>query len=376
MAENLECPECHAPIAPDDFLCESCELLLNPQVASGEYVITDPSIVRALLSPPQRTSSRETPAIPQRALVDDAVTVRFSVPLDEDTVPYLIAGLDIALQPLHPFEAYVASFIDGTQTVAALARAARLPVIEIKVVLKSLFDLHLVEFHRQPAPRTPEDALPLLNGAEFLAEETAAARAPEPIPQPPPPPRPEPPPPRNPFALEPPPVRPPVATPSPTRKASLPTPPPIAPVHVGSPASRASVPTPPPARPPSRSTPTVAPPQPSSPPRSQERNEEFLQRAVRLEREGQVDRAIEVLKRGLARSTSPAPLYNKLALILVNQRKDFMQAAELLERAVQLEPHNAVFQQNLLKITAMVANTPGLHDKKPRGTPGRITGRS
>ncbi|MFL5346897.1 MAG: tetratricopeptide repeat protein [Hyalangium sp.] len=374
MAENLECPECHAPIAPDDFQCEHCELLLNPQLASGEYVISDPSIIRALLSPPQRTSSREMPAIPSRSRVDDAVTVRFTVPLDEDTVPYLTAGLDIALQPLHPFEAYVASFIDGTQTVAALARSARLPEIEIKVVLKALFELGLVELHRQPAPPTPEDALPLLNGTDFLEEEGSRAPAPEtaaPPPPPPPPPRTEPPPPRNPFALVPPVAR---SAPAgaPGRPTGPATPPPVAAKAAATPAP---VSTPAPVRPPSRSTPTVAqPPAPTAP--AQERTEDFLQRVVRLEREGQVDRAIELLKRGLAQSSAPAPLYNKLALILVSQRKDYLRASELLEQAVELEPHNAVFQQNLLKVVSLATSAPGgPRSKKPRGLLDRITGR-
>ena len=359
MAENLECPECHEPIAPDDFQCEHCELLLNPQLASGEYVISDPSIVRALLSPPQRTTSREMPALRPRGQVDDAVTARFSVPLGEDTVPYLTAGLDLALQPLHPFEAYVASFLDGTQTVAALARSAKLPEIEVKVVLKTLFEMHLVELHRQPAPAAPEDSLPLLDGADFLEEARPPAKpkpvvATPPPPPPPPPPRAEPPPPRNPFSLAP-------APPRSSRTgmaaigsgASVATPPPIAPVA-----------TPPPVAP-------LAPPVAAAP----EHHEDYLQRAVRFEREGQVDRAIELLKRGLARSASPGLLYNKLALILVNQRKDYAQAMELLERAAQLEPHNPVFQQNLLKVTALVASTPGGPAPKKRGLLGRLTGR-
>lgn len=387
MAENLECPECHAPIAPDDFQCEHCELLLNPQLASGEYVISDPSIIRALMSPPQRTSSREMPAIPTRTRVDDAVTVRFAVPLDEDTVPYLTAGLDIALQPLHPFQAYVASFIDGTQTVAALARAARLPEIEIKVVLKALFELGFVELHRQPAPPTPQDAMPLLNGSDFLEEEDSNASEPETAapPPPPPPPRTEPPPPRNPFVLAPSAARAGPATPPPVRLAGPATPPPVRPaspatpppVATKAPATPAPVSTSAPIRPPSRSTPTVAQPPPRAPAApTQERTEDFLQRVVRLEREGQVDRAIELLKRGLAQSSAPAPLYNKLALILVSQRKDYLQASELLEKAVELEPHNAVFQQNLLKVVSLAASAPGgPRGKKPRGILDRITGR-
>ncbi|MDY7228605.1 tetratricopeptide repeat protein [Hyalangium rubrum] len=347
MAENLECPECHAPIAPDDFQCESCELLLNPHLASGEYVITEPTIVRALLSPPMRTASQEMPAVPARSTVHDAVTVRFAIPIDEGTIPYLSAGLDDALQPLHPFEAYVASFIDGTQTVSALARAARLPEIEIKVVLKSLLERRMVELHRQPVPRPPEEELPLLNGVEFLEEPPA----------PPPAARPAPPPPRLPIVPPPAPTRP--AAPA---RASTATPPPIVPRIPSTP--------PPIAKPPPRSSATPPPLQePANASRSTERTEDFLQRAIRLEREGQVDRAIEVLKRGLARASSPAPLYNKLALILVNQRKDFSQASELLEQAVELEPNNPVFQQNLLKVVALAASA-------QTGSKGRKGGRS
>jgi tetratricopeptide (TPR) repeat protein len=266
------------------------------------------------------------PALPQRTRLEDAVTVRFAVPLDEDTVPYLTVGIDIALQPLPPFEAYVASFIDGNQTVAALAREAKLPEIEIKVVLKSLFDRHFVELHRQPAPASPEEALPLLNGADFLEEEAP--------PPPPAPPRAQPPLPRIPFL----------------------TPPPVARKATESPA---------PTRPPVQA-PLVPPP---------ERTEDFLQRVVRLEREGQVDRAIELLKRGLEKFSAAAPLYNKLALILVSQRKDYLQATELLERAVGLEPNNPVFQQNLLKVVSLAASAPGARTKKQRGLLDRLTRR-
>jgi hypothetical protein len=342
MAENLECPECHEPIAPDDFQCESCELLLNPQLASGEYVITDPSIVRALLSPPMRTSSREIPAIAQRGGVHDAITARFSMPLDEDTVPYLKAGLGIALQPLHPFEAYVASFIDGNQTVAALAQAAKLRPVEVMVVLKSLFEQKLVELHRQPAPASPEEDLPLLNGAEFLEDAPPIVQGSPVQPKPPPPP-----------------PRLPVVTPALRPRAGAASSPSPAPAPKAPAASRTLSP----------------PPAPSKPASPVSRTEDLLQRAVRLEREGQVDKAIELLKRELARVHAPAPLYNKLALILVNQRKDYTQASELLEQAVELEPNNPVFQQNLLKVVGMAASAPGSRAKARRGVLDRLPGR-
>lgn len=343
MSETLECPECHAAIAPDDFLCENCSLLLNPQLASGEYVITEPSIVRALMSPPMRTSSREIPSVGSTA--HDLATVRFAIPIDDDEVPYLKAGMDLAIRPLHPFEAYVASFIDGTQSVSALAEATRLPAIEIKVVLKALIERGMVELHHQPAPRPPEDALPLIEGSELL-DEAPEAEEPHRTAPPPPPPealRSEPPPPaRNPFASST--AR--IATPRPWKAAQ-----PAGVVGADTPAS----PAPPPGR---------------------ERSEDLLQRVIRFEREGQVDRALELLKRELARTAAAAPLYNKLALILVNQRKDFSQAAELLERAVELEPRNPVYQQNLLTVVEIAASSPGGRKEPKRGLFSRLTGRS
>jgi hypothetical protein len=364
MAENLECPECHAPVAPDDFLCENCQLLLNPQLASGEYVITEPSIVRALMSPPRRTASQEIPAAGASLSVHDVETARFGIPIGDDEVPYLTAGMDIALRPLHPFEAYVASFIDGTQSVSALAKATKVPVIEIKVVLKSLIEQRMVELHLQPASRPAEDAQ-LLEGAEFLEEAPPIVVGTETAEPPPPPPealRSEPPPPRIPISLPP---APPVSRPTASRpiSTSVPSVPPVSPPPPSQPAPRAdAVASPPPASPP--------------PPSGPERSEDLLQRVVRFEREGQVDRAIELLKRGLAQTSAPAPLYNKLALILVNQRKDFTQAAELLEHAVELEPHNPVYQQNLLKVVGLAANAPSSRKEPKRGLLSRLTGRS
>jgi hypothetical protein len=378
MAEKLECPECHAPIAPQDFQCEHCELLLHPESSSGEYVLTDPSIVRALISPPARTLSREIPAIPPRSTnpEDDEVTSPFLLPLDEGSVPYLIAGMDLALHPLHPFVAYVASFIDGTQTVAALSRSTRVPEIEVKVVLKSLCDQGLVELHRQPAPPVPEDEIPFADDAVLL-EEGSNITEEITVSKPPAPARVEPPLPRAPFPTPPPAARPATAPLPRAPRAARPAArePVDTSAHQSPPSARAFAAVSAPRR---RVTPAIPMAQVQAPEDSRqpppERPEDILQRAVRLEREGQVDRAIELLKRGLERSSAPAPIYNKLAIILVSQRKDYAQAAELLERAVALEPDNPVFRQNLLKVVGM---TTGSSDgrKKSRGLLNRITGR-
>ncbi|MFP2913481.1 hypothetical protein ACLESD_52520 [Pyxidicoccus sp. 3LFB2] len=77
----------------------------------------------------------------------------------------------------------------------------------------------------------------------------------------------------------------------------------------------------------------------------------------------------------IAKAPEAAVLYSKLALILVHQRKDYARAAELLERAVELEPGNAVFQQNLLKVTGLAAAAAGERKEQKRGLFARLTGR-
>lgn len=91
-----------------------------------------------------------------------------------------------------------------------------------------------------------------------------------------------------------------------------------------------------------------------------------------------MDRAIEVLKRALERAAAPAPLYNKLALILLHQRRDYSEAASLLERAVELEPNNSVYQQNLLKVVGLAAANSGQRKERggARGLLARLTGKS
>lgn len=359
MAAKLECPECRVRVAADDFQCGYCGLLLNPEQASGEYVITEPTIIRAMLSPRQRTRTLEVPLPPPvQPTPHDLATARFTVPMDAHTVPHLRAGLDVALQPLHPFEAHIASFIDGRQAVPDLARAAKLPEIEVKVVLKALLERGLVELHRvpgAPALRIPTDEMPVLDGNDFLEPEPLALGEEEP----PPPPRVA----RPPSSPRAPPLAP--ARPVAPRPAPAParTPPPLAPA----PRALASAP-PPPRRAP---LPLEAPPTRDTPPPTAE---DFLQRAVRLEREGQVERAIEVLTRAMDRAPEAAALYGKLALILVHQRKDFTRAAQLLERAVQLEPGNAVLQRNLLKVTGLAAAASEQKERK-RGLLARLTGR-
>nr|BDT36720.1 hypothetical protein MFMH1_63890 [Myxococcus sp. MH1] len=484
----------------DDFQCEHCGLLLDPEQASGEYVVTEPTIVRAMLSPPQRTRTMELPRPPpQKPAAHHLATARFTIPMDAQTVPRLRAGLDIALQPLHPFEAHIASFVDGVLAVPQLALAARLPEIEVKVVLKGLLERGVVELRREPAPppkRSLTAEMPVLDGSEFLEPEplgadeeaepftlrdvqvpTLSGEAPlppmalgdedgltpmalgdeEPIED-----RPT----RRDRPLDTPshdaPAKPSrglrpgaaprgASSPAPGERplpAGLARPPASRPgafigatpsrpgplegaAHASRPAAPASpvIPsdeaptlrsshpqlggasrvvhpaasaqparTPPPLVTPSGATTLPAVPFPGKvaptpvehatrpqrpsmpldaplPGAAPNSPEDLLQRAVRLERAGHVERAIEVLTKAIDRAPDAAALHSKLALILIHQRKDYAQAARLLERAVELEPGNTVFQQNLLKVTALsAANAGERKDRKP-GLLARLTGR-
>ncbi|HVE81426.1 MAG TPA: tetratricopeptide repeat protein, partial [Myxococcales bacterium] len=110
-----------------------------------------------------------------------------------------------------------------------------------------------------------------------------------------------------------------------------------------------------------------------SPMASAPKAESVLERAISLERRGEVDGAIHILKRAITQVKEPAALCNKLALILVNQRKDFRQAEELLNKAIELEPENAVYQQNLFKIVGLAAerrDSPGSRSG-PGGSGGK-----
>jgi hypothetical protein len=89
-----------------------------------------------------------------------------------------------------------------------------------------------------------------------------------------------------------------------------------------------------------KTSPPSQPPQPVAP----------LQQAISLEKRGDLKGAIEVLERAIAGSSQPAPLYNRLALVLVRERRDFAAAEGLLTKALELEPKNSIFEENLCRV--------------------------
>jgi len=299
MSETF-CPHCDKPVSPGDFLCASCELMLNEQFSFAQ--VEEPSLVRAMLSVPSPTGLHPLPK--PSSLMQEAETVRATMMMDHLTVPRLIAGLDLALRPMHPFEAYVISLIDGTYAVPTIARAAKLSLVEAQALFTSLRQRGVIELQRKEEP--PE---------------------------------------------------------RPVRKAPPPSPPP-------KPVSRVRPPPAPAARrTPAKPTPLpkrAPPPEPASPPEPS-RSDSALERAVAFERSGDTERAIQVLERAIAQVKEPAPLYNRLALILINQRRDFRRAEELLTKATELAPDNKVYQQNLFKVVALNASSSGEEKKKGPG---------
>jgi hypothetical protein len=80
-----------------------------------------------------------------------------------------------------------------------------------------------------------------------------------------------------------------------------------------------------------------------------------LSRAGEHERAGDVDGAIEILHRGIERVRSPAPLHNRLALILATHRRRYGEAEQHLRLALKLEANNVVYNANLLKVLMMAS---------------------
>src|SRR5437868_9844458 len=203
-AAPLLCPQCQTPYEEGDFLCTSCELILDLDAAEANYKLNKPSIVQALLSPPQRRSTGMRPAIPAalKTKGDPEVTVRQAMVIDDFTVPRLLAGMNLALTPLHEFEAMVAAFVDGASTVPQIAAAAEISRVEAMAVFTSLAQRKVIELRREepkkpepaPAPARAErrDPITLPPGAVELPPEPPTPPPDQPLPpvvEPPPRPR-------------------------------------------------------------------------------------------------------------------------------------------------------------------------------------------
>ncbi|MBI5547562.1 MAG: hypothetical protein HY901_27075 [Deltaproteobacteria bacterium] len=89
-------------------------------------------------------------------------------------------------------------------------------------------------------------------------------------------------------------------------------------------------------------------------PRPRSESESPLQRAIALEAAGRTDRAIEVLEEAIAKSSAPAPLFNRLAIAVIKERRDLAAASALLAKALALDPNNEVYRANAAKVGALM----------------------
>ncbi|WP_224370662.1 GspE/PulE/PilB domain-containing protein [Hyalangium versicolor] len=293
MPDDDACPHCGAPIQAGDFQCDRCELLL---VRSPEDLPPrdNVSLVRSLLSIPDRQLAREVPSPPHHEKTRVASYSLDAVVAAQ--IPTIAAGLDIAEKALNPFEAYILSFVDGRTSLADIARITALSEVELHAIFESLSERGITRV-TSPKPPSARRSPP--------APEKGSAPAPAPAP-------------------------------AQAKKAAP---------------ARAQGQPPPPAK---------EERQPAAEPRPADRNEDVtqgvLQLVVLLERSGKIDEAVEVLDRGISQLPKPAPLYNRLGMILLNQRRDYAKAMELFQKAADLDPDNTTYMMNLYTVLSLKAD--------------------
>ncbi|RKH95192.1 general secretion pathway protein GspE [Corallococcus sp. AB038B] len=314
--EDLACPHCGASCKPGDFQCARCELLL---VRSVEDLPPrdNVSLVRALLTRPEQTGARGVPRPPQQ---EATRVVSFQAQAQPKTKgppvrPVIVASLDLVNRPLSPFEAYVLSFVDGRTALADMAMITQVTELELRAVFESLSErgvTKLVGTLASAEVAFTGDGVPAFGRSEPKtvppAAKAVAARAPG------------------------------AKTQAPMPSVSLASaltskPPPVAPAPVA---------------------------------RKEDAQEEVLQRVVRLEQAGKLAEALDLLERSIGLLPKPAPLYNRMGMILLNHQRDYERASAFFQKASDLEPENSVYTMNLYSVLALNAEATNAGQKKPR----------
>lgn len=309
--EDHLCPHCGAASKPGDFQCARCELLL---VRSVEDLPPrdNVSLVRALLTQPEQTGARGTPRPPRQ---EETRVVSFQAkvrPGGPPVRPVITAGLGLANQPLSPFEAYVLSFVDGRTSLSEMALITQVTEVELRALFESLSERGVTKLVGTLASEESEARGEV---AAVPAQEVRAAPAPV-----------------APTAQA---VRgaarPQAPQPSVTLSAAL----------------------------------TARPPAvPAPAPRDEDTREEVLQRVVRLERAGKLAEALDLLERSIALLPQPAPLYNRMGMIVLNHQRDYARASAFFQKAADLEPENSVYTMNLYSVLCLTAEATNAGQKK------------
>ncbi len=302
--EDLACPHCGASCKPGDFQCARCELLLVRSV-DDLPPRDNVSLVRALLTKPEQTGARGVPRPPQQeATRVVAFQAQATAKKGPPVRPVIVAGLDLVNQPLSPFEAYVLSFVDGRTALSDMALITQVTELELRAVFESLSERGVTKLVGTLASA---DVSFSGDGTPVFGQKPKAAA---------------------PAGARPPPA------PSVTLGAALTAKPPTVP--------------------------------PASPPKGEDTREEVLQRVVRLEQAGKLAEALDLLERSIGLLPKPAPLYNRMGMILLNHQRDYERASAFFQKASDLEPENSVYTMNLYSVLALTAEATNAGQKKPR----------
>lgn len=361
------CPQCGNPVGRSDYQCPHCELMLEPDTAPAKNKARrEVSVVRAMLERPRSKTDGAAPAgfaRPPPGAIADAGRVR--VPLDR--VLEVSAPLRLQSLALHPYEAWVVSLLDGQLTGAALGEKLSLSPRELHGLLHGLLAQKAIALGppavdiTQPVDVravTRDDATQLVDREALLEQAAGAGLSDRPSPKQTPPPRQR----TDPHAPSS--SRPSSRAVAAARPVDLQV---NEPTVVRAPDDAAPAPKPHPrpstgaahpVRMPSRAVPATQarpPSRPTAPPRQVAGIEDLdphgsLQVALQMEQADKLEEAVAYLERAIARSPDAAPLYNRLAVILMRDFEDFGRAEQLLEEALRLAPRHPVFARNLATV--------------------------
>ncbi|RKH06290.1 hypothetical protein D7V97_22740 [Corallococcus sp. CA053C] len=71
-----------------------------------------------------------------------------------------------------------------------------------------------------------------------------------------------------------------------------------------------------------------------------------------------------LLERSIALLPQPAPLYNRMGMIVLNHQRDYTRASAFFQKAADLEPENSVYTMNLYSVLCLTAEATNAGQKK------------
>lgn len=181
MRAKDKCPSCFQPVAPTDFLCANCELILDPSQAP-ERPVGDVSVVRRMLEAPQRGVPSNKPTRPPKPAPSEGLegpTRKLDLGPELSGVPVVVATLTGRSVQLNEFEAWVVSQIDGLSDAGALAKRAGVREFELRVVLRTLHEKHIIDFADEPLSDADLDMPSVMGTLDEDAELATAPGVPE-----------------------------------------------------------------------------------------------------------------------------------------------------------------------------------------------------